>query len=135
MNLLSGEEWKKEQDKDNCRQEPRSLDVIEKSFYVQKLSEVQGNEHERFNYNPPKDIEVCSVIDSVIVPAYGRDPIYGLSLTEMQLALRFLQNEYQIPERQVKICLYMLSDFFRGTTHRVCTSESINQQKFRINVF
>ena len=105
MNRLSGEEWKREQDKDQGSQPPVTLEMMEGSATSQSLSEMLSNEHGRFDYNAFKDVEVCTIIDRDILPLTDYASVYELPVNEKQKLLNILCTSYRIPQKQARRCL------------------------------
>lgn len=105
MNRLSGEEWRREQEKDQSSQPPVTLEMMEGAASFQSLSEMLSNEHGRFDYRALKDMEVCTIIDRDILPSAGYASVYELSANEKQRLVNLLFADYRIPQRQARRCL------------------------------
>lgn len=107
MNRLSGEEWRREQEKDNNSSAPVSLDMIERNASFQNLSEMLNHESGRSNYKVLTDIELCSLVDKEILPLRGKRSIYELSVHEKLELLKQICTKTHIPESRVCRCLAM----------------------------
>ena len=105
MNRLSGEEWKREQEKDNNGTTPVSLELIEKSSTIQSLSEMLRHEHGRSDYKRMTDIELCELIDRKIMEYHNGRTVYELSPLEKQLLLRQTCSSIAISAERVSRCL------------------------------
>lgn len=107
MNRLSGEEWKREQDKDLSGEQSITLELLEQNAYGQSLSEMLRHEHGKSNYLAMTDLAVCDMIDMQILPSMGRDSVYELSRREKIEIGRFLQNDHLLPDAQLRRCLVL----------------------------
>lgn len=105
MNRLSGEEWKREQEKDGCGLPPVTLETIEGRSSFQSLSEMLANEHGRFNFNAMSDIELCTMIDQQVLPSLGWNSVYELTDKDRLLVMQTLVEDFSLPARQVRRCL------------------------------
>jgi hypothetical protein len=68
MNRLSSEEWKREQEKDKVRTYPITIETIETGINQQTIEQMLHNEHGRNDYRKMNDIDLCHLIDNVILP-------------------------------------------------------------------
>lgn len=106
MNRLSGEEWDKEQSKDN--HSPITLNDIEKSTGLQAISSMLRNEHGRENYRIPSDTEICQIIDHEYLPQLGVQSVYQLSERQKQQIGNDLIRKFHINRAKAARCLIML---------------------------
>ena len=104
MNRLSGEEWQKEQEKDN-NVSPITISTIEKGTTDQKLEQMLRNEHGRNDYRKMGDISLCELIDKQILAELGKESVYLLTPAEKQKIAQYLHQHYRLPETQIKRCL------------------------------
>lgn len=79
MSRRSGEEWEKEQEKDNIAGKPISLETIETGIKGQTIATMLTYENGRADYRKISDIDLCTEIDRNILPAYGKMSVYHLS--------------------------------------------------------
>lgn len=107
MNRLSGEEWAKEQEKDNLGTSPVSLGVMEPGTSSDQLRQMLANEKGRSDYKPMTDIQLCEMIDNELLPELGAASVY-LVPREMKITLaNMLHSRYRLPEAQIKRCLVL----------------------------
>ena len=107
MNRLSGEEWIREQEKDNLNIPPVSLDMIEPGSSSDKLRQMLANEKGRSDYKAMTDIQLCEMIDNELLPGLGVGSVY-LAPRETKIFLaNMLQSRYRLPEAQIKRCLVL----------------------------
>lgn len=104
MNRLSGEEWTKEQERDMNGKEAISLSSIEKAYSPSSVKEMLRNEHGRRAVGM-NDIELCSVVDNILLREIGASSIYTISEQERRRLLERAHNECLCPERQLRRCL------------------------------
>lgn len=107
MNRLSGEEWAKEQEKDNLNIPSVSLDVIEPRASADQLRQMLVYEKGRSDYNVMTDIRLCEMIDRELVPGLGYDSVYGLPREKKIMLANMLYSRYRLPEAQIKRCLVL----------------------------
>ena len=111
MNRISGEEWKKEQEKDENQQPPVTLDVIEKGINLQSVDRMLINESGRHKYRSLSDIDLCTIVDTEVLPNVGKVSVYELTSSEREAIIRHLCQAYSISEAQARRCL--ASSYFR----------------------
>lgn len=107
MNRLSGEEWKREQEKDHNEKNPISLELIEKNSSLQSLSEMLKHEHGRSDYKRMTDIELCELIDRSILASHNKKTVYELSQKEKQEILKYICSNIPISCERVSKCLVL----------------------------
>lgn len=104
MNRLSDEDWIREQEKDHTGA-PITLRVVEQAD-DKTVAQLLVNERGRiFSRSRLQDMDVCRLIDNDILPGYGVRSIYLLSDTQKHRIAAQLQNEFCLPEAQIKRCL------------------------------
>lgn len=108
MNRLTGEEWKREQEKDMTECPHVTLEIIELQTKSQTLPEMLRHEHGRSDYNAVTDMELCEKIDRELITAFGKNSVYELSVHEKQQLLNHLRVGNRTPEKQLKRCLAMV---------------------------
>ena len=112
MNRISGEEWRKEQEKDENQQPPVTLDVIERGINLQSVDRMLTNESGRFRCRGLSDIDLCTIIDTEIVPNTGRKSVYELTSSERDKIMRHVCHTYSVSEGQASRCL--ASSYFKA---------------------
>ncbi|MBO5419953.1 MAG: hypothetical protein J6A22_07705 [Bacteroidales bacterium] len=105
MSRKSGEEWEREQEKDNVTKEPVNIEAIEAGIKGQTLATMLIYESGRNDYRKISDIDLCTDIDRKIVPEYGKASVYHLSRTEKQQIGEALYRQHRIGEAQIRRCL------------------------------
>ena len=105
MNRLSGEEWKREQEKDKTSSGPVTICTIENGINNQTLEQMLRNEHGKNDYRIMNDIDLCHLIDEVLLPEINCDSVYSLSDKQKSSIARHLFQKYRLPETQIKRCL------------------------------
>lgn len=105
MSRKSGEEWEKEQEKDNIGASPIRLEDIEQGINVQTKEKMLIYESGRSDYRKISDIDLCHEIDRNIIPKYGKASVYHLSRTEKEQIGEFLFRTFRIGEAQIRRCL------------------------------
>lgn len=107
MNRLSGEEWAREQEKDNLSVPPLSLADIEKGTTEKHIRQMLANEHGRSDYGAMSDIMLCELIDKEILPELGIASVYVMTANEKNALGNRLYSQYRLPESQIRRCLAM----------------------------
>ena len=107
MNRLSGEEWRREQEKDHDAGLTVSLEMIERNSTSQSISEMLGHEHGKSDYRAVTDIELCEFIDKQILPKYGFASVYETPSHLKQKLLSQVVSEKSIKVIRVRRCLVM----------------------------
>lgn len=105
MSRKSGEEWEKEQEKDNIGATPIRLEDIEQGINGQTKEKMLIYESGRSDYRKISDIDLCHEIDRNIIPKYGKTSVYHLSRTEKEQIGEFLFRTFRIGEAQIRRCL------------------------------
>lgn len=116
MNRQSDEKWKDEQNDDNSKQAPVTLKMIE-SRVACSIDDLSRNEYGKVNKSHMTDQELCSYIDSIIVPRFNVFSIYGIPLRKRkELAEKILQkfsfgshsgNGKYVTQKQVARCMVL----------------------------
>jgi hypothetical protein len=101
MNRLSGEAWEKEQLQDAVNAPPVTIEQIESTIRYQDLKTMLGNEHGRANYKAMNDIQVCDIIDKMLVDS----SVYEVSQDEIERMAKYLRGIYHISQDQANRCL------------------------------
>lgn len=107
MNRLSGEEWAREQEKDNLSVPPLTLADIEKGTTEKNIRQMLANERGRSDYGVMSDIMLCELIDKEILPELGIASVYVMSGSEKNALGNRLYSQYRLLESQIRRCLAM----------------------------
>ena len=107
MNRLSGEEWKREQEKDDNNIAPITLESLENKVSTQTLSEMLGHEYGRGNYRSMSDIELCEYLDLELLPSLGKRTVYDLSCQEKNECLRLIRKYTHVSEHRARRSLVL----------------------------
>lgn len=105
MNRLSGEEWEREQQKENGP--AISLGSIELGSKMNDVSAMLSNEHGRGNYNAMSDVDLCQLIDGKYLHSYGVRSVYELDLKSKQNIANELWRELHIGRDKIERCLVL----------------------------
>lgn len=105
MNRLSNETWEKEQDEDKNGRSPIKLEDIEEGVRTHNIRTLLANEHGRADYRATTDLEICRIIDTVLVPASGAATVYSMSMEQRKSCEQYLVNKYHLPKEQIKRCM------------------------------
>ena len=105
MNRLSGEEWRKEQEKDKNDMPPITLEQVEAGVSMTDLSVMLSNENGRFDINAITDIQLCELIDTDLLSRYGVTSVYELSRNKKESLGNYLCSTYRLAKQQVSRCL------------------------------
>jgi REP element-mobilizing transposase RayT len=108
MNRLSGEEWAREQQRDQTCLAPITLESIEEGVKFHDINTMLRNEHGRANYTAMTDTMLCYEIDNFILPKYGAGSVYKLKSEEREELVEMIRKKYCIPALQAKRCLAIL---------------------------
>lgn len=105
MNRLSGETWESEQDADKNGRPPIKLEDIEEGVRAHNIRTLLANEHGRADYRATTDLEICRIIDTVLVPASGAASVYGMSMEQRKTCAQHLAKEYHLSKDQITRCM------------------------------
>ena len=108
MNRISGEEWKREQDKDMLQTAPITLPVIENGIVYQTVEQMLQHEHGRNDYRKVNDMDLCQLIDKTILPKYGYESVYLLPDRKKSEIAGHLSSKHRLPTAQIRRCLAIL---------------------------
>lgn len=108
MNRLSGEEWAREQQRDQTCLAPITLESIEEGVKFHDINTMLRNEHGRANYTAMTDTMLCYEIDNFILPKCGAGSVYKLKSEEREELVEMIRKKYCIPVLQAKRCLAIL---------------------------
>lgn len=105
MNRLTGEDWEKEQGKDNNGHPPVKLSDIEQGTTNDDIRTLLGNEHGRASYKTMTDINLCSILDTELIPALGVASVYCMSEEQSLKTAQYIYHKYRLPKEQISRCL------------------------------
>lgn len=104
MNRLTDETWEQTQLQDKTGV-PIRLQDIERADN-QSIAQMLKNEYGRnFSRTRLQDMDVCRLIDKDLLPSYGVTTVYQLTSTKKNRIASQLQNEFHLPEHQIRRCL------------------------------
>lgn len=102
----SDENWLIEQEQDSNGQPPIDLSRIEPFSNEHMVNTFKANEKAgTFKSNRLCDFDVCHIVDSNIVKAFGQNSVYALSENQKQETIRLLMTELHIPQHQALRCV------------------------------
>jgi len=105
MNRISNESWEGEQDEDKNGRPPIRLCDIEEGVRTHNIRTLLANEHGRADYRAKTDLEICRIIDTVLVPASGAASIYCMSMEQRKVCSQYLANKHHISKEQIIRCM------------------------------
>ena len=105
MNRLSGEEWEKEQMKEEG--EIFTLETIESGVRMNDISSMLRSEHGRENYGIMSDLQLCKLIDEHILPEYGVQSVYQLDSRYRKDIANGLWQKYRLSRDKIERCLVL----------------------------
>ena len=105
MNRRSSEEWLKEQDKDNSRIAPISLEIIESNINLTSTKDMMIYESGRADYRKISDIELCHQIDTITREYFHKPSVYTLTHDEKTRIAKHLREKYHVSLAQLNRCL------------------------------
>lgn len=108
MSRKSGEEWEKEQEKDRFGKGPIRLEDIEYGIKDHPIEKMLIYESGRSDYKKITDMMLCTEIDRVFVPKYGKESVFELSDNEKISIAKILKKSYHTGDFQIRRCLDML---------------------------
>ena len=107
MNRLSGEDWTKEQERDNLNIPPVSLGVMEPGTSSDQLRQMLIYERRRSHYKAKTDIQLCEMIDRELLPELGYHSVYCLPREKKIKLANMLYSMHHLPESQIRRCLVL----------------------------
>jgi len=107
MTRKSSEEWEAEQKKDLNDLPPVNLSSIESGIRTESTDRMLIHESGKSDYRKPADIDMCTEIDRIILPRYGKASVYMLTRQEKQEIARLLYRNYRLSENQIRRCMAM----------------------------
>ena len=107
MTRKSSEEWEAEQKKDLNDLPPVNLSSIESGIRTESTDRMLIHESGKSDYRKPTDIDMCTEIDRIILPRYGKASVYMLTRQEKQEIARLLYRNYRLSENQIRRCMAM----------------------------
>lgn len=107
MTRKSSEEWESEQRKDKIDRSPINLSTIEKGVSIDTLEKMLIHENGKSDYRKLSDIDVCTIIDRILVPEFAMSSVYQLTPDQKIQIANFLHHNHKLNESQIRRCLAM----------------------------
>ena len=83
MNRKTSEEWLKEQEKDGLDKPIISLDLLERGYTAEDISQMLQNEgNAKYNHKRKSDMEICKLIDTEMLGKYHVQSVYELDVAQ-----------------------------------------------------
>ena len=106
MNRLSSDDWEKEQMSDETQKPPITLSTIEPRADPKTLTTWLSNEKgHHYRKDRKLDIDVCKIIDKDLLCRFPGKTVYQLDTDQKLLLARTLQNDFHLPQSQIRRCL------------------------------
>ena len=105
MNRLSGEEWEKEQEKDNCGDAPIRIEDIESGIQGTPLQQMLANEHGRSRPSDIDDIKLCTLIDKLIHNISDCLTVYTINHEQACRIKAHILKKHHVSTEQISRCL------------------------------
>lgn len=99
------EEWKQQQMKDGCSDEPVTLQSIEPWMPKAAVEAFERKSRHWYKDEPVSDMELCRIIDTEIIKRYHRESYWHMTAEEKQEAAIWLMKKFNVHEAQVCRCL------------------------------
>lgn len=105
MNRKTSDEWVKEQELDEVKEPPITLELIEKGVRIDTLKQMLKNENRmKTGHQDKSDTEVCQLIDNQLIVRYNAASVYCLDVKRrLQIAVELLRG-YHIGVAQAARC-------------------------------
>lgn len=107
MARRTGEDWIKEQEKDQNGRPSVRLEDIENGIKGDSIQRMLVNEIGKNDYRKVSDIDLCRHIDTGIIKRYGKTSIYQLTSSEKRIIAEQLYKQLHIGKDQIMRCLAM----------------------------
>ena len=114
LSRKSGEDWIKEQEKDESGGPPVTLETMESAVLSgedangKTILDMLKNERSRFGAAPMTDMQLCGIIDSRLAAGNTPRTIYQLSPAERNTLANDLYRTYHCGINQIKRCLAII---------------------------
>ena len=105
MNRISDDKWIEEQKSDEVDTPIITVDLIEKGVLLTPPELLYANERGRANYKHVTDIQLCEVIDQLVVERYRSASVYTMSYSQKNELYCFLKETYHCNDLQLRRCL------------------------------
>ncbi len=106
MNRLSSEEWLKEQEKDENKSAPISLEVMEGADDF-SIKNMKNNELGNRNLKGKTDIDLCKLIDHIIIKKHEKTSVYSLTSEEKKSIANYLKSNFHFSDNSIKRALVL----------------------------
>lgn len=107
MGRKTSEEWLNEQSKDKENSSPIRLEDIESGINMHPYEKMLTFESGRADYRKISDIDLCRVVDHIILPSFRKISVYHLTESEKIRIANILSREHNASEAQIRRCLIM----------------------------
>ena len=105
MNRLSGEEWEKEQEKDNCADAPIRIEDVENGVQGGSIQQMLANEYGRNRPSDINDIKLCTLIDELICNINECLTVYTITDEQACGIKAHILKKYHVSPEQMTRCL------------------------------
>lgn len=102
MNRLSGEEWKRDQERDGAEGEPVTLMNMETGYTETEMSRMLKAErgHSFMNMGTD-DFTLCGIVDNELLRRFRKSSVYELSPRQKQMVAETLQYDLKASQKQI----------------------------------
>lgn len=109
MTRKTTEEWLEEQKKDDVEGPIISLELMEKGFSSEDISQMKQREgNTKYNTKEMSDMEICSIIDNQMLGRFHKQSVYQLSADQKARLAEELRHDMGLcSEKQIRRCLVM----------------------------
>lgn len=111
INRKSSDEWRKEQELDECGRPPITLESMEAPYLAlqdhsaERVANMLKREKGHFSPLRKTDLELCELIDNHYVKKFRRASVYELSRQEKATIANELLSRFHCGETQLRRCL------------------------------
>lgn len=107
MNRPSDDKWIEEQKADNISSAPVTIETIEQGVILTPYDMMLKNERGRADYKRLTDIQLCEIIDRMVISQFKVPSVYCLSYSEKQELYHIVKELYHTGDAQIRRCLAM----------------------------
>ena len=107
MNRPSDDKWLDEQRSESSHSPLITMELIEQGVLLTDPGYFHTNEKGRQNYGQMSDIDLCEVIDSLVVNQYKSKSVYTLLYSHKQELYHMIRELYHVNEMKARRCLAM----------------------------
>lgn len=110
LNRLSGEEWEKEQNKDNSGKPPIKIEDIEAGIKGTTVRQMLANESGRNKTAGINDIELCTLIDEMVARLHSGATVYTITPKQKDAVAAQISKKHHYTSEQISRCLHACHD-------------------------